>query len=194
MPRSPVEQLARALQDTGALVSAVQEDQWEKPTPCAEWSVSELVEHLTLGNHLFARALLGESLPAALAPSGPPSAAYRESADALLTAFRTPDALEREITVPFGAVPGIVALHLRLVESLVHGWDLARATEQALRCDEELAAQELEFTRAKLADVPPERSPFGPPQPIADDAPALDRLAAYLGRPVTTVSLRRGCQ
>lgn len=185
MPQSPVEQLARALEDTGALISAIRDDQWEKPTPCAQWSVRELVEHLTLGNHRFARALLSESRPGVETGTDLPFVAYRESADALLAAFGPPDALERVVTVPFGAIPGVVALHLRIVESLVHGWDLARATGQAQRCDEDLAAQELEFTRTKLADVPPESSPFGPPQPVAEDAAALDRLAACLGRSVT---------
>jgi uncharacterized protein (TIGR03086 family) len=52
---------------------------------------------------------------------------YRESARALVSAFGQPGVLERVVTVPFGTVPGAVALHLRLAEALVHGWDLARA-------------------------------------------------------------------
>lgn len=113
-----------------------------------------------------------------------PAAAYRDSADAVLAAFALPGVLERVVAVPFGSVPGIVALHLRIVEVLVHGWDLARATRQPVRFAEDLAEQELEFTRARLGDVPPARSPFGPPQPVADGAPAIDRLAACLGRHV----------
>lgn len=188
MPSSPVEQLAGSLEDIGKLIEGVRDEQWEQPTPCVAWSVRDLVNHLILGDHLFARVLLGDS------PSTVPTstkqlpdqgaAAYRESADALVAAFSSPGVLERVVTVPFGTVPGVVALHLRLVEALVHGWDLARATGQLPRCDEELAEQELEFTRAKLAEVPPERSPFGPPRPVAQDAPALDRLVARLGRDV----------
>jgi hypothetical protein len=39
--------------------------------------------------------------------------------------------------------------------------------------------------RSKLAEIPSDRSPFASPQPVADDAPAIDRLAACLGRNVT---------
>ncbi|MGI8535250.1 MAG: TIGR03086 family metal-binding protein [Mycobacteriales bacterium] len=185
---TPVEQLERSLDDTRTLVEAVRDDQWDLPTPCAEWSVRDLVDHLTAGNRLFARALLGDPSSTASGPDGIPSpstpAAYRDSAAALLAAFSAPGVMERVVTVPFGAVPGVVALHLRLVESLVHGWDLARATGQSPECDEEVAEQELRFTQQKLADVPPDRSPFGPAQPVDAEAPALDRLAACLGRDV----------
>jgi uncharacterized protein (TIGR03086 family) len=180
--QTPVEQLAQALDDTQSLVEGIRDEQWSGPTPCADWSVRDLVQHLVAGNHLFARALTGDA-PAADGPPSPPSAqSHRESAAALLAAFRAPGALERVVTVPFGAVPGAVALRLRLVEALVHGWDVARATGQAPSHDEATAEQALAFTRATLDDVPPGRSPFGAPRPVAEDAPALDRLAACLGR------------
>lgn len=96
----------------------------------------------------------------------------------------------RVVTVPFGAVRGVVALHLRLVDALVPGWDLAQATGQPARGNEELAEQELEFTRAKPADVPPERSPFGPSQPVTENGSGPDRLAACLGRDVNASRAR----
>jgi uncharacterized protein (TIGR03086 family) len=76
-----------------------------------------------------------------------------------------------------------VALHLRLTELLVHGWDLAHATGQPTTgLPDDLAEQELAFSRVQLERIPPDRSPFAPPQPIDDAAPAIDRLAALLGR------------
>lgn len=100
-------------------------------------------------------------------------------------AFGQPGALERVITVPAGTVPGSVALHLRLTELLVHGWDLARATGQSVTgLPADLAEQELAFSRAQLDRMPRDRRPFAsPPQPVTDGAPAVDRLAALLGRP-----------
>lgn len=192
MPAEPVSQLSTALGVTGQLISAVRDEQWAAPTTCPDWRVRDLVSHLAAGNTLFAGALRGQPpVPGGPAPADPGqpasalAASYRESADNLLDAFRQPGALERAITVPFGTVPGIAALHLRITELLVHGWDLARATGQRPAFPADLAEQELAFTRSKLADIPPGRSPFGPPQPVADDAAAIDRLAACLGRDVT---------
>lgn len=193
MEESPVGQLARALQFSEQLVAGVGPEQWAAATPCSRWTVHDLVTHLVVGNRLIANALRGEP-PAdpessahdvvAMAP-GELVGAYRASVCSVLEAFALPGALGRMVTVPFGTVPGIVALHLRMTEALVHSWDLARATGLEAGFPDDLAEQELTFTGAKLADVAPGRSPFGPPQPVADDAPAIDRLAALLGRPVT---------
>jgi uncharacterized protein (TIGR03086 family) len=196
MTADPVSQLSTALGVTGQLISAVRNEQWAAPTPCPDWRVRDLVSHVVAGNTLFASALRGQPpAPGGLVPADPGqpadvlAAAYWDSADNLLEAFHQPGALERSVTVPFNTVPGIAALHLRITELLVHGWDLARATGQRPAFPDDLAAQELAFTRSKLADIPPGRSPFGPPQPVADDAAAIDRLAACLGRDVTAPKL-----
>lgn len=103
----------------------------------------------------------------------------------------TPGALDQVIIVPFGSVPGIVALHLRVTEALVHGWDLARATGQSAPFPEGLVEAATAFTRANLANIPPERRPFAPPKAIDDEAPAIDQLAALLGREVTPLAESR---
>ena len=184
MALTPVDQLSTALDAAGELVAGITPEQWSGPTPCTDWDVRALVTHLSDGNHLFATALGdGASAPAADRGSNDDLvAAYRDSAEAVVAAFRRPGALERTVEVPFGTVPGAVALHLRLTEVLVHGWDLAQATGQVGAFDEDLAEQELAFTREALGALPPGRSPFAPPTPAPDTAPALDRLAACLGR------------
>lgn len=190
MASSPVEHLARAQEDTALLVAGVRDDQWDAPTPCAEWTVRDLVGHMVGGELVFGAVLRGDATSPMDAPrpadplGDDPAAAYRAAAGALLTEFRRPGALEQTFTLPIGPAPGAAAAHLRLVETLVHGWDLARATGQPLRFPADIAEQALAFTRARLSDVPPGRSPFAPPQPVPDDAPAIDRLAAALGRPV----------
>ena len=196
MTSDPISPLRAALDAAGEIVAAIGPDEWALPTPCPEWPVRGVVNHLVGGNLLFARILAGERLPPReelVAASRTdrlgedPVAAYRQAADRLLGAFETDGVLQQTFTVPRGPVPGIAALQLRIVEALVHGWDVARATGRPARFPEELAERALQFTRAALADVPPAppgRAPFGPPQPVADDAPALDRLAALLGRRV----------
>lgn len=192
MPDAPLDDLATTLDATAGLIAAVPPGQWHARTPCPEWDVRELVNHMVIGHRLFTGILRGEAAvaPGALDPKAgdalgdDPAAAYRDVAGDLLTEFRRPGVLERMFEVPAGTVPGIAAVHLRAVEELVHGWDLARATGRRTRYPGELVARQLEFTRGALADLPPERSPFAPPQPAGEHAPPLDRLAALLGRRV----------
>ncbi|HEY7013257.1 MAG TPA: TIGR03086 family metal-binding protein [Streptosporangiaceae bacterium] len=195
MSSDPVDQLGTAFDATGQILTAVRDEQWSAPTPCSEWTVRDLVGHMVTSNHAFVRILNGA--PPQAAAGTPPEAAvgsgadgglveaYRDSAAALLRAFRQPGVLDRVHTVPIGPVPGIAALHLRITEVLVHGWDLARATGQHADFPEDLAEQELAFSRSKLADIPAGRTPFAPPQPVPEDAPAIDRLVALLGRNVS---------
>lgn len=194
MTETPVDGLAVALEATGQLIGGVPPGQWDAPTPCPGWTARDLVGHLITGNAVFAQALSqnpaneGTSTPApgnpvpSLPPDGELATAYGGGAARLLDAFRRPGVLEETVTVPFGTVPGFVALHLRLTELLVHGWDLARATGQATAFPAELAQQELEFSRAHLSDIPPGRTPFGPSRPVPADAAPLDQLVACLGR------------
>jgi uncharacterized protein (TIGR03086 family) len=187
----PTEQLAEVLDETERMIAAVREEQWAAPTPCSEWSVRDLVNHLVAGNRRIVGLLAGGAPPGpGPRPETPdllgddPLGAFRESSDALVAVFGEPGVLDRKVSMPIGTVPGIAALHLRLVEGLVHGWDLARATGQAAGFSDELVEQAMAFTRERLGNLPPGRSPFAPATEVADDAPALDRLAAALGRTV----------
>jgi uncharacterized protein (TIGR03086 family) len=188
---APLTPLTTALAGTGRLVDALHGDEWELPTPCSDWTVRQLVGHLVGGNRLVARALRGEPLPPVeqLARRDPadqlgedPSAAWQQSTDDLLAAFAAPGVLERTHTVPAGTLPGPAVVHLRVVETLVHGWDLAVATGRELPVPDELAEAELAFSRDLLGRLPAGRTPFAPSRPVDDGAPALDRLAALLGR------------
>jgi uncharacterized protein (TIGR03086 family) len=169
------------------LIAGVRDEQWGAPTPCTDWNVRNLVNHVARGNRLFATALRGEPPP----PAEPadvlgddPVAAYRAASAEMLDALRQPGAMQGTVTVPFGTVPAGVAVHLRNTELLVHGWDLARATGQAVEFPNDVVEQEMQFSRGALSQIPPGRTPFGPSRPVPQDAPAIDRLAALLGRQV----------
>jgi len=181
---APVEQLDRALTATEHLITSVTSDQWNRETPCPGWTVRDLVNHLVTGNLAFT-ALLREHTPPDRAVDhlgDDPTTAYHQAAAALREAFTQPGVLDRIYQAPIGPAPGIALLHLRITEHLVHGWDLAHATGQPADLPEDLAEIELAGTRAQLGDAPRTGHPFGPAQPATDDAPAIDRLAAYLGR------------
>jgi uncharacterized protein (TIGR03086 family) len=194
--------LTTALDGTGQLIGAVPDGQWQLPTPCADWTVRQLVNHLVGGHRLFTRVLRGEPLPplSELGRRGAedqlgsdPANAFRTSADELLAALRGPGVLQGTYTVPAATLPGPAVVHLRTVETLVHGWDLARATSQPTPFPDELAEGELAFSRDLLGQLPESRRPFGPSRPVADEAPAIDRLAALLGRdPAQPIGGERG--
>ena len=188
--QSRVGELREALDLTGGLVSGVQPEQWSLPTPCTEWDVRQLVDHLVAGNQLFARVLGGEpfeeAAPAVRAVGdrlgADAGAAYEASARDLLAAFALPGVLERPVRVPFGTVPGAVARHLRITECLVHGWDLARALGASFDPPAALVEQELAFSAPMLSQVPPERRVFAPSRPTAGGGRPIERLVALLGR------------
>ena len=188
--QSPVGELREALDLTGGLVSGVQPEQWSLPTPCTEWDVRQLVDHLVAGNQLFARVLGGEpfeeAMPAVRAVGDrlgdDAGAVYAASARDLLAAFALPGVLERPVRVPFGTVPGAVARHLRITECLVHGWDLARALGASFDPPAALVEQELAFSAPMLSQVPPERRVFAPSRPTAGGGRPIERLVTLLGR------------
>ncbi len=177
-----VDQLDVASEEMARLIEGIRDDAWSASTPCADWNVRELVAHIVESAARFARILQPDEHPAS--SSTVSADAYRVASQALIAALRVPGVMEREYAVPVGTVPGAVVVHLRLTETLVHGWDLAQATGQTTRFDDGVAAQELEFTEGALAIVPPDRQPFAAPRSVPDSATALERLAGLLGRDV----------
>jgi len=177
--------LARASAFTGGLVDRVSADLWTAPTPCTEWSVRDVVDHL-VGMNLVFVALFEESpMPARGADrlGADPAGAYRRSAAALQAAAARPGVLERSRATGVGVATGVERLQWRIVDLLTHGWDLAQATGVAAEPPDDLVEQALTFARAHLPDQP-RAGRFADPQPIPDDASAIDRLAAFTGRQV----------
>ena len=187
-------QLAASLSVAQVLVATITPQQWAMPTPCTDWDVHALVSHVVSGNQLFAGILTGRTTLAEWRRNPPrdvlgdrPVAAFHDAAQALVAAFELPNVLDRAVSVPFGTVPGMVALHLRITEILTHGWDLARATGRPAPFDNAVVEQELQFSLQALTQPPTERTPFAAPTEAPQTATSIDRLAALLGRDVTAL-------
>ncbi len=178
--------LDRAIAGTDRLIAGIRADQWSAPTPCTEWDVRALVTHVTSGMLNFAALVRGDLRPDGTADdqADDPVAAYRSATATMRAAFGAPGALDRIYPSPIGPAPGSVLVHLRITELLVHGWDLARATGQPPALPADLAEGELAVWRAQFSDGVPAGLPFAPAQPVAAPAPAIDHLAAFLGRQV----------
>lgn len=107
-------------------------DAWANPSPCAEWTARGVAGHVVgIAQRMTATA------SGAPAPEGDPgpdedlSALYKEATTAVLAALSDPAVAERLVPSPFGEMP-FEQLIGRLIatDTLVHTWDLARATGQ----------------------------------------------------------------
>jgi uncharacterized protein (TIGR03086 family) len=187
-PDPLIERLASAFDAVGALIALLPPGQWSAPTPCADWTVRQLVDHLIGMNRVFTALLAGQTpprRPAADHVEADPVGAYLNTASALVCAFAAPGVLDREYEGPLGSATGAERLQIRLYDLLAHGWDLARATGQRVELSDEIAEQSLAFARTQVTDqARPGR--FAPAQVVDEQAPAIERLAAFLGRPVKT--------
>lgn len=176
----------RALQATTSIVANVGYDSFALPTPCEQFDVRTLINHMIAGNYRFLAVANGE--PAASVPAmgdfvdqdalGP----YRESADALAKGWSDPAALERTARLPIGDVPGIVALGVHTVETIAHGWDLAKATGQPTEVDAELCAVAWEYAQGIDDSLRGPNGRFGPAIALPAGGSATDTLMAWLGR------------
>lgn len=180
-----IELVVRALDQAGVVVAKVRPEQAGLPTPCAEWDVRTLVGHLVDEVWRFAESTAtgqrGDSDGDVLGDDW--AAAFQRAADALLTAWRSPGALERTTRLPGGEVPATWTLGQHVTEIAMHTWDIAVATGQSTDLDPAVGAAALEWGRANL--VPEIRGEHvGPEVSVVPDAPLYERLAAFGGRAV----------
>lgn len=171
--------LATALDQAGAAVSGVREDQLELPTPCASWDVRTLVNHVLYDTQQFAAMVKGEQWkPGSIdVPYGEWRSAFEAGSARLLSAWRE---------ASDGGAAAQRPPSQQIAEFAVHGWDIARATGQSLPFDDDVAEAGLTWARGMLK--PEYRGSeasgkvFGPEQPAPDGAAPIERLAAFFGR------------
>lgn len=128
-----IDRFIRAGDLFGQRLAMVQPGQWTWPTPCTEWDVWHLVNHMTGGNLNYVRLLNGAASAEFLrardadALGADPAGAYAGSVRECAEAFAQPGALGRVLDYPLGQVTGAQALAVRTADSVIHTWDLARA-------------------------------------------------------------------
>lgn len=168
-------------------VAGVGDDQWDAPTPCAEWNVRDLVNHNAAENW-WADALMAGGTVEDVGDrydgdvlGEDPVAGFDASAVAARKAFEDEDALDRQVHLSFGDVPGAMYLGQRITDLLVHGWDLAVATDQDPRIDGDLArwAWEANEPHRELIEA---AAVFDDPVDVPDDADPQTKLLGLLGR------------
>jgi uncharacterized protein (TIGR03086 family) len=169
----------------GGLINQVAADQWTAPTPCAEWSVRDVVNHLVGTNLVFVSMFDDGPMPERGADclGADPAGAYGRSAAELQAAAARPGVLERSQATTLGVATGAERLQWRIADLLTHGWDLIQATGARAELPDDLVERALEFVRVQLPGQS-RAGRFADPQQVGDAASAIDRLAAFTGRPV----------
>ena len=185
--------LYRRASDTfGANVHRVQPDQWDLPTPCTEWDVRALVNHV-VGENRWAVPLFGGGTVAEVGDrfdgdllGADTVAMWDESAAEALSVVDEMGAMERTVHLSFGDFPGREYAIQLFADLLVHGWDLATATGQDGTLDPELVAACAGWF-ADLAPAYREAGAVGPRPPVPGDADAQTLMLAEFGRAAVPV-------
>lgn len=188
-------QFLAASTEFGQRLPFVRPGQWTAPTPCTEWNVRQLVNHMVRGNLNYVDLLAGGTredflrMRDADALGDNPLAAYTASVQLVADAFGRHGALDQVLDYPLGKVTGRQALAVRATDSAIHAWDLARALSVDDRLDPDLVtwiSEDLEMIYAGLAESPvaPDTTYrfFAVPGTLGDSASRQDRLLHLMGR------------
>lgn len=177
----------RSLAEWTGRVSQVRDDQWKAPTPCEDWDVRTLVNHVVYEDRwalpLFAGATIaevGDRFEGDVLGDDPAGNA-REAADESAGELAAPGAADRTVHLSYGDTPISEYVNQLVAEHIVHGWDLAKAIgagtsmdPQTVRaCAEWFAGQEEMYRDAGMIASRTE---------AGADAGDLERLVAAFGR------------
>ncbi len=178
--------LNRAARSVEALLARIEVDDDVRATPCPEMTVSQVAAHLIGGMRGFTTVAEGGELrfDAELDPSfidERPAAAFRMAADDLLAALGAPGRIEASYAMPWGPTTGAQLLGFELIETVVHGWDIACGLGISLQVDRDVAEATLAGARRWVDDSVRVPGMFGPAVPVDGGTP-LEELVGFLGR------------
>jgi uncharacterized protein (TIGR03086 family) len=183
--RGRLELLVVAVDAFARRLRLVGPDDWPRPTPCSEWDVRALVNHVVGANVRYRLLLHGAATDEVEATrtvdhlGEDPVASFVTTADVLTACFREDGALDRTAHHVTGDRTGRELLSMRILDVGVHGWDLARA----IGVDETLEQDVVTFLLAATADLELGPRQFAPADAeVPRDASPQDQLLHRLGR------------
>ena len=159
----------------------IQPDQWEAPTPCTDWHVRDLVAHV-IGTHRRVAGMVREGEPADVDPDGDLHAQWQNSRDEILAALTDPAQASTVTRGMFGeqTFESLVS-RLLCADTLLHTWDLARATGQDERLDPDAVVKAREFLLT-LDDALRRPGGFAPKIEPAPGSDEQTQLLNFCGR------------
>lgn len=151
-------QLDRSIFEFGTRLRLVRAEHWMLATPCDEWDVRALVNHVVGGATRYTMLLHGATVDEVVATvaldhlGGDPVGSFEQRAQEVAHAFGEPGALSRTVHHPAGDISGRELLGLRVTEFAVHAWDLSRAIGADEQIDPALVHEMVE--RLPVAGTP----------------------------------------
>lgn len=183
----PIDQLDVVLPALSDLVDGVRVDQLGAATPCDEFTVHDVLDHIIVLGGAFAHLLRGEEPPATAAPAvygRVPARELRTTMDDLLESVRSEGAMERIVDTPVGNLDGETFARMIAFDGLVHGWDIAVATGRPWRVDPTVVSAVGGFAEQALTDEIRATGMFAAATEPPVGASPLEELAALSGRRV----------
>lgn len=180
----------RAMRHSVVVVSQIHDDQWTVPTPCAGWTLRDLLTHMTTENHGFAAAARGETTSRDAwtdrSTGDDPRRDYAVSADEVVTAFAdaAPEFWLPNISETF-RFPATQAIGFHLLDYVVHTWDVAASLGRTVALEDDLVAAAQEIADRDVPDNERRHRPnagFRPPVKVPGETTPLAHLLAFLGR------------
>jgi uncharacterized protein (TIGR03086 family) len=177
----------RALAEFGRRVRLVRAHQWRQPTPCPEWEVRDLVQHVVVEQLWLPPLLAGQTIEQVGTRfdgdvlGDDPVGAWAAAAVAAEVAAAAPGALAGTVHLSYGDQPAEHYLQEAISDLVVHAWDLARG----IGADERLDPELVELVYRDLAPRAGELAAsglFAPPVPVPADADRQTRLLGLVGR------------
>ena len=176
-----------ALESTSKIVSSVDGDAWARPTPCDEWNVKDVVNHLVYEN-LWAIELfngrtieeVGDRFDGDLVGNSP-NERYAETTAEVRSIINKPGSMDAVCHISSGPVPGSEYASQLFVDALIHGWDIGVGSGQQVRLDSDLVIACMPLAQATREAVG-EQGPFGTTVETQDSALSQTKLLAILGR------------
>jgi uncharacterized protein (TIGR03086 family) len=181
----PIEQLSHIVRALHTTVDGIQPSQLNNPTPCSEFTVHDVLDHMMVTGGSFTYWFRGETAPELMPPpvyGRVPAAEFHETIDDLIEAASGDGALEQTLTTPMGQMSGDVAARLVAFDGLVHLSDLAIATGQQADLPDEVVIAVDEFARAAVTDDMRDIGMFKPETTPPAGAGRLEQLLAFSGR------------
>jgi uncharacterized protein (TIGR03086 family) len=184
----PVALMLQGLREFGDRLDRVGKDQWNGSTPCTEWSVATLADHVIDESLWVAPLLGGHGLEAAneivegakMSAGGDRVSLWRTASTNAATAWTEPGAMDRMVALSRGPTPVPAYLDEMLIDVTVHSWDLGIAIGVLDPLPEDQVVYVLGLVKG-FGDLAATGA-FGPAVPVDDGASSEAQLVALTGR------------